>query len=84
MCVDKPITIRWKRLSKAWGHADFDAWAIDLNKKQNDIQILGTALHEVAHLCFPNITEAAIEKFEKHSVDVLLRLGFRHRESDRE
>ena len=82
--MQKPIKIRWRRLIKNRGIADYDKWEITLDPRLSDERLLGTAIHETLHLEQWDLCEEAILRMEASLTDVLLRLGFRRTEKDGE
>lgn len=80
----KPISIRFRRMKGKLGEAYYEARQITLHPDQDDISLMGSAIHEVLHVEVWDLSEDAVLRIEKSIVDVLLRLGFRHREKDGE
>lgn len=74
------IRIRWIKSERAWGYADHSKRTIYLDRRMDDRALLNTAGHEVAHVCFPFLDEAATVEFGNQLEDVLHRLGFRRTE----
>lgn len=56
--------------SRLPGDCEMNIWP-----KQPDKEILGTAIHESAHACFPSIREEHIEEFEADLMRLLNRMG---------
>lgn len=51
------------------GDCEMNIWP-----RQPDKDILGTAIHEVAHACFPSIREEHVEEFEADLMRLLNRM----------
>jgi hypothetical protein len=66
------------------GLAHLERREITLNPDQNEISLMGTAIHEVLHLEQWDLSEEAVIRIEKNITDVLCRLGFRRTEKDGE
>lgn len=79
-----PIKIRFRRMKGKLGEAYFNARQITLHPDQDDVSLLGTAIHEVLHVELWDLSEDAVLRVEKSMTDVLLRLGFRKTDKDGE
>ena len=78
----RPIKVVWKRLPKAWGLADHTKHTIWLDPRMDDKTLLEIAAHEVAHIVFPVLDEAAVDLFGKQFADVATRIGFARNQGD--
>ena len=80
MARRKKIKLVLKPLSDAWGYAYDKEREIELDSRMDDELMLSTAAHEVLHVVFPFLTEAAVDEAGDEIGDVLFRLGFRRTE----
>jgi hypothetical protein len=76
----KKIKIILKPLTGIWGCAYQDHNEIELDERMDDRTMLSTAPHEVLHILFPWLTEAAVDDAGEEIADLLWRLGFRRLE----
>lgn len=72
----KPIRIDLKRLNTVWGYAYTDERRIELDARMKPEKMLEIAIHEVAHVELPHLSEEAVSHLGKSVADVLLRLGY--------
>lgn len=82
MARRKKIKIVLKPLSGIWGRAYQDHREIELDSRMDDFVMLSTASHEVLHILFPWMTEAAVDNAGEEIADVLFRLKFRRTDSE--
>lgn len=78
----KKVRFRFKRTPGVWGQAFPDEWRIEVDPYLDDKTLLDIAIHEVAHVCVPDLDETAIDRIGKHCADVLWRMGFRREEQE--
>ena len=78
----KRIKVVWKKLPKEWGLADHTKNTVWLDPRMDDKTLLEIAAHEVAHVVFPVLDEAAVDLFGKHMADVYTRIGFARNQGD--
>lgn len=71
------IVIRKLGKERACGQAYQGENLIELDPRQDSKEFLGTAIHEVIHILYPDLTEADVIHAEQVMADVLWRLNFR-------
>ena len=71
------IIIRKLGKEKAVGQAYQGENLIELDPRQNNKEFLSTAIHEVIHILYPDLTEKQVIHAEKVLTDVIWRLNYR-------
>ena len=71
------IIIRKLGKEKAVGQAYQGENLIELDPRQNNKEFLSTAIHEVVHILYPDLTEKQVIHAEKVLTDVIWRLNYR-------
>lgn len=66
-----------KRNRGVWGLAYPQEWRIELDPEMDDKTMLDIAIHEVAHVVLPDLSEAQVDRLGRHAADILWRLGYR-------
>lgn len=77
----KRITVKWKKLTTAWGWAYTDQHLVELDPRMDERTLLEVASHEVGHIVLPEVEEQKIDLLGKQIADVLWRIGFRREEA---
>ena len=71
------IIIRKLGKEKAVGQAYQGENLIELDPRQDNKEFLSTAIHEVVHILYPDLTEKQVIHAEKVLTDVIWRLNYR-------
>jgi len=71
------IIIRKLGKEKAVGQAYQGENLIELDPRQDNKEFLSTAIHEVIHILYPDLTEKQVIHAEKVLTDVIWRLNYR-------
>jgi hypothetical protein len=67
-------------LPKYHGLCHYDTRTIELDAKQSEKDLLGTAIHEALHAAFPDLSEDAVDEASISVGELVWKLGFRRRE----
>lgn len=75
----KPIRIRYRKLGreKAMGLAHHDARLVELDPTQRGFDLLDSAIHEITHLQYPDLSEEVVTANATEMADLLWKIGFR-------
>ena len=75
--LGRKVKMKQTHIVNILGLADSDDFSIELEKCQSSKELCSTALHELCHCYFPDLSEEAVEEISNHMRDVLWKLGFR-------
>lgn len=81
----KPIRIRFRKLGreKAMGLAHQSSRLIELDPNQRGFDLLDSAIHEIKHLQYPDLSEEAVLANATEMADLLWKIGFRWTDNHR-
>lgn len=71
------IRITEKKLKKYFGYAYPDLFKVELSKNLKDKTYLGTLIHEILHVLYPDQSETSITQFAATLTHYIWKKGYR-------
>lgn len=71
------IKILERNLKKVFGYAYPDKFKVEISKKLRDKTYLGTLIHEIMHVLYPDQSETSISQFAATLTHYIWKKGYR-------
>lgn len=78
----KQIRIIEKRMRTYHGYAFPEKLRIEIRTNQTPVEFLGTLVHELMHICFPDLSESKVDGVSRTITYHLWKMGYRRRGSN--
>lgn len=71
------VGIKEKKLKKAFGYAYPESFLVEISKGLGDKTYLGTLIHEILHVLYPEQSETSISRFAATLTHYIWKKGYR-------